>query len=66
MALLENGDIISIDVAKKTVDLEVDAAVLAERAKHLKHFGAENLTGWLAVYQQTVAPVHKGAVLGKK
>jgi dihydroxy-acid dehydratase len=66
MALLENGDTITIDVTKKTVDLEVDESVLAERAKNLPLFGAQNQTGWLAVYQRTVAPVHEGAVLGKK
>ena len=63
MALLENGDTIAIDVTKKTVDLVVDEAVLEERRKHLKPFGAQNQTGWLGVYQRTVTPVHKGAVL---
>lgn len=66
MALLENGDTITIDVTKKTVDLEVDETVLAERAKNVPVFGAQNQTGWLGVYQRTVAPVHEGAVLGKK
>jgi dihydroxy-acid dehydratase len=66
LALLENGDTIAIDVTKKTVDLKVDDAVLAERRKHLKAFGAQNQTGWLGVYQRTVAPVHEGAVLNKK
>jgi dihydroxy-acid dehydratase len=66
LALLENGDTIAIDVTKKTVDLKVDDAILAERRKHLKAFGAQNQTGWLGVYQRTVAPVHEGAVLNKK
>ena len=66
MALLENGDTISIDVTKKTVDLEVDEAVLEERRKHVQPFGAQDQTGWLGVYQRTVAPVHEGAVLNKK
>ena len=34
--------------------------------KNLKPFGAQNQTGWLGVYQQTVSPVHEGAVLAKK
>jgi dihydroxy-acid dehydratase len=66
MALLENGDTISIDVTKKTVDLEVDEAELEERRKHIQPFGAQNQTGWLGVYQRTVSPVHEGAVLAKK
>lgn len=66
LALLENGDQITIDVMRKAVDLEVDEATLEERRKNLKPFGAQNQTGWLGVYQQTVSPVHEGAVLAKK
>jgi dihydroxy-acid dehydratase len=66
LALLANGDVISIDVTKKTVDLEVNEAELEERRKHLQSFGAQNQTGWLGVYQRTVSPVHEGAVLAKK
>lgn len=66
MALLEQGDIISIDVTRKVVDLEVDEAVLAERRQRIQPFGAQNQTGWLGVYQKTVAPVHQGAVLNRK
>ena len=66
LALLENGDTISIDVTQKTDDLEVDEAVLAERRQRLGTFGAQNQTGWLGVYQRTVSPVHEGAVLAKK
>jgi dihydroxy-acid dehydratase len=63
LALLENGDVISIDVERKTVDLEVAEDVLAERRKHVQPFGAVGERGWLAIYQKTVSPVHKGAVL---
>jgi dihydroxy-acid dehydratase len=65
LALLENGDTITIDVTRKTVDLEVDEAVLTERRRHLRPFGAQTQTGWLGVYQRTVSPVHEGAVLNK-
>jgi dihydroxy-acid dehydratase len=65
LALVENGDTISIDVERKAVDLEVDDAVLEARRKEVGTFGAQNQRGWLAVYQRTVAPVHKGAVLGR-
>jgi dihydroxy-acid dehydratase len=63
LAYVENGDIISIDVNRKVVDLEVPEAELAERRKKPHVFGAQNQRGWLGVYQRTVAPVHKGAVL---
>ena len=63
LALVENGDVISIDVRRKIVDLEVPEAVLAERRGRPHTFGAQGQRGWLGVYQRTVAPVHEGAVL---
>ena len=63
LAFVENGDMISIDVRRKAVDLEVPEAVLAERRKTARVFGAQDQRGWLGVYQRTVAPVHEGAVL---
>jgi dihydroxy-acid dehydratase len=65
LAFVEGGDIISIDVHRKAVELEVAEAVLAERRKTPGVFGAQHERGWLGVYQRTVAPVHKGAVLGR-
>jgi dihydroxy-acid dehydratase len=66
LAFVEDGDMIAIDVAKRRVDLDVTEDVLAERHKSPRTFGAQNLRGWLAVYQRTVAPVHEGAVLRGK
>jgi len=66
LAFVENGDIISIDVNRKAVDLEVPEEVLAERRKNPGVFGSQGERGWLSVYQRTVAPVHKGAVLRRE
>lgn len=63
LAFIENGDVIEIDVKRGVVDLLVDEAVLAERRKQPGVFGAQDERGWLRVYQRTVSPVHKGAVL---
>jgi dihydroxy-acid dehydratase len=63
LAYVENGDVISIDVPRKVVDLDVPESVLAERRKTPHTFGAQDERGWLRVYQRTVAPVHEGAVL---
>jgi dihydroxy-acid dehydratase len=65
LALVEDGDAISIDVAKRAVDLEVSPAELEARRARMGSFGAQNERGWLSVYQRTVRPVHKGAVLMK-
>ncbi len=66
LALVEKGDIISIDVKKRQVNLEVPAAELEARRARMGTFGAQNERGWLSVYQRTVRPVHEGAVLMKK
>jgi dihydroxy-acid dehydratase len=66
LAFVENGDAIAIDVEKRRVDLEVAEAVLDERRRTPRIFGAQGERGWLAVYQRTVAPVHEGAVLRGK
>ena len=63
LAYVENGDVIAIDVRRKAVDLEVPEAVLAERRRVPKTFGAQGQRGWLGVYQHVVTPVHEGAVL---
>lgn len=65
LALVEDGDIVSIDVAKREVNLEVAPEVLEARRRRVGTFGAQNERGWLSVYQRTVQPVHKGAVLIK-
>ncbi len=63
LAFITDGDTISIDVARKTVDHELSEAELAERMKAHPVFGAQDQRGWLGVYQKTVTPVHRGAVL---
>jgi dihydroxy-acid dehydratase len=63
LAFVENGDPIVIDIEAKRVDLDVPEEVLAKRRQQPHRFGAQNEHGWLSVYQRTVKPVHKGAVL---
>lgn len=63
LALVEEGDFIAIDVTKREVNLEVPAAELEARRARMGRFGAQIERGWLAVYQHSVQPVHKGAVL---
>lgn len=65
IALVENGDIVSIDVKTREVNLEVAPEVLEVRRARIGKFGAQNERGWLSVYQRTVRPVHRGAVLMK-
>ncbi len=63
LALLDQGDLISLDVEKREVNLEVAAAVLEARSKEKRVFGAQDVSGYLGLYQRLVRPVHKGATL---
>jgi dihydroxy-acid dehydratase len=63
LALIEDGDPISIEVAKREVNLDVPPAELEARRARMGRFGAQHERGWLSVYQRTVQPVHHGAVL---
>jgi dihydroxy-acid dehydratase len=62
IGLIEDGDIISIDAEKGTIDLDVSEEILAERRKswqpRLTDYGA----GALWRYAQNVGPAYKGAV----
>ncbi|MCC6946176.1 MAG: dihydroxy-acid dehydratase [Bradyrhizobiaceae bacterium] len=64
LALVDDGDEISIDVAEGRVDLHVPEEVLAvRRADQSRHFGARIESGWLNIYQRTVSPVHEGSLM---
>jgi dihydroxy-acid dehydratase len=63
LALVESGDLISIDVEKKSVELEVAEVELAARRTRLKDFVAKRDSGWLSIYERTVQPLNRGAVL---
>jgi dihydroxy-acid dehydratase len=65
LGLVQNGDRISIDVDKRVVDLEVGEAELAARRTRLQLFVSPEEKGWLSIYQRSVQPLSKGAVLRK-
>jgi dihydroxy-acid dehydratase len=65
IGLVENGDPITIDAEKRVVNLDVAEEVLARRREQPRQFGSTGERGWLSIYQRTVQPVHKGAVLLK-
>ena len=62
IALIKDGDMISIDAEKGTLDLEVSEKELAERRKAWKPRQHEYQSGTLWKYAQTVGPASKGAV----
>jgi len=62
IALLENGDMISIDAAKGTLDLEVSEVELEKRRKAWKAPPNGYQSGVLRKYADQVGPARKGAV----
>jgi dihydroxy-acid dehydratase len=64
IALIEHGDRIVLDVPKRRLDLEVDAAQLAQRRNSLKHPDPRYTSGVLAKYAKTVSGAEIGAVTG--
>ncbi len=62
IALVEDGDIIAIDAEAGTIDLRVDAAVLAERRARWKPRATDYQSGALWRFAQNVGPAWKGAV----
>jgi dihydroxy-acid dehydratase len=65
IGLVDNGDPITIDVGKRVVELDVPDDELKRRAEQPREYGSRSERGWLSIYQRTVQPVHKGAVLLK-
>lgn len=63
IALVENGDTIRIDVKARSVNVLVDEAMLAQRREKLEAFVSADERGWLSIYQRTVQPLTRGAVL---
>lgn len=62
IALIEDGDRISLDIPARKLELLVDDAVLAERRAKWSAPQAKIRTGWLARYAKVVTSAHTGAV----
>jgi dihydroxy-acid dehydratase len=65
IGLIEEGDTIMIDIPKKTLELKVDGATLAERAKNRVILEPKIKRGYLAKYAGRVTSASTGAILNK-
>ena len=63
IALIEEGDMISIDIPAGKLDILVDEKVLEERRKNLKEHECPIKTGYLYRYSKHVTSARYGAVL---
>jgi dihydroxy-acid dehydratase len=62
IALVKNGDAITIDAYKRLIQLNVPAKELAARRKRWKQPKARYTRGLLAKYMRQVSTASKGAV----
>ncbi|MEO1786994.1 MAG: dihydroxy-acid dehydratase, partial [Pseudomonadota bacterium] len=62
IGLIEDGDMIAIDAATGTIELEVSAEILAVRRQAWKPRETLYATGALAKFAKLVGPAHLGAV----
>jgi dihydroxy-acid dehydratase len=60
LALVRDGDTITLDVAAGRLELEVDPAELSRRAAERVSEPSEHLRGWPALYQQHVLQADSG------
>jgi dihydroxy-acid dehydratase len=65
LALVRNGDQISIDVAERYVHLDVPESELAARRAQLTTVDETDEKGWLSIYHRVVRRLQDGAVLRK-
>lgn len=63
IGLVHEGDLISIDIVAKTIELKVSDAELAERRKNWVPNEPRVKTGYLARYAKMVSSADKGAIL---
>ena len=63
LAMVENGDRITIDVDARTLDLDVAESDLAARRVRRGEPALKKSGGYLSIYQRSVQPMSTGAVL---
>ena len=63
LALVRNGDRISIDVDDYRIDLDVPAEELARRREALGDPKLRPTSGWLSIYREQVQPMSTGVVM---
>lgn len=63
IALVQNGDEITIDLTNRTLNVNVSDEELAKRKEHLMKFQPKVRKGWLARYSAMVTSAHTGGVM---
>jgi dihydroxyacid dehydratase/phosphogluconate dehydratase len=64
LGLVRDGDVIEVDLAARTIELEVSAGELARRRAEFSPATPPAGCGWLSVYARSVGSLRRGATLG--
>ena len=63
IALVQNGDTITIDLPNRTINLEVSEEILAARRSELTPFEPKIKRGWLGRYSKLVTNASQGGIM---
>ena len=63
IALVEDGDVIEIDINKRSLELKVSKEVLEERRRNFVQPAPRVTTGYLSKYARTVQDASHGAIV---
>lgn len=64
LAVVSDGDMVSIDLEKKRVDIMISDEELKRRMTAWRPKRQKMKRSWLSIYSEVVQPISKGAVLG--
>lgn len=64
LAIVEDGDLISIDLNNATITLKVDENIIKERMARWRPKQPPLRRSWLTIYYKNVQPIYRGAPLG--
>jgi dihydroxy-acid dehydratase len=62
LCVIHDGDVVSIDLGARSIDLDIPEAELQARLDHA-HAIAKPARGWLGIYRRTALPLSEGAAL---
>jgi dihydroxy-acid dehydratase len=66
LSVIKDGDIVSIDLEKRRLDLELPAEELDARLAKAQVVAKPEGRGWLSIYRRTALPLSQGAALVPK
>lgn len=63
LAIVENGDIVSIDIPNRSISIELSDEEIKERLSNWKYEPKDNVKGFLKTYRKIVSSANEGATI---